>query len=146
MKDLNFDGGLVSYSLNGKCEISFNPADSMFVERFYNAFDKLGKLQDEYGKKEMPETSAAIFDIAREREGKMRKVIDELFGAPVCEAVFGGMSVCAFADGFPVWLNLMLAVTDEIEANLGAIEMKANPRVEKYTAKYRNYKNVVPMA
>ena len=34
MKELNFDSGLVTYSLNGKCEVSFNPTDSNFVELF----------------------------------------------------------------------------------------------------------------
>ena len=30
MKELSFDSGLVTYSLNGKCEVSFNPTDSNF--------------------------------------------------------------------------------------------------------------------
>ena len=33
MKELNFESGLVTYSLNGQCEVSFNPTDSNFVER-----------------------------------------------------------------------------------------------------------------
>ena len=48
MKDLNFDSGVVTYSLNGKCEVSFNPTDSNFVERIYTAFNDLDKKQDEY--------------------------------------------------------------------------------------------------
>ena len=51
MKELVFDSGVVSYSLNGKCEVSFNPADHAFAERFYSAVDEMGKLQDEYAKK-----------------------------------------------------------------------------------------------
>ena len=43
MKELNFDSGLVTYSLNGKCEVSFNPTDSNFVERLYSAFEELDK-------------------------------------------------------------------------------------------------------
>lgn len=35
MKELNFESGLVTYSLNGKCEVSFNPTDSNFIERLY---------------------------------------------------------------------------------------------------------------
>ena len=46
MKDLNFDSGVVTYSLNGKCEVSFNPTDSNFVERIYTAFNDLDKKQD----------------------------------------------------------------------------------------------------
>mgnify|MGYP000858518948 CR=1 FL=1 len=48
MKDLIFDTGLVTYNINGKCEFSFNPTDSAFVEKLFNAFDILDKKQDAY--------------------------------------------------------------------------------------------------
>ena len=48
MKELNFDSGLVTYSLNGKWEVSFNPTDSNFVERLYSAFEDLDKKQESY--------------------------------------------------------------------------------------------------
>lgn len=139
MKELTFDTGLVSYKLNGAVEVVFNPADREFAERFYNAFDALGKLQGEYSEKAPEVASVDVFDLARERDWKMAQIIDELFGAPVCAAVFGEMSVCAFADGFPGWLNLMLVVMDEIEANLGEVEKQADPRIAKYKAKYQKY-------
>lgn len=148
MKELKFETGLVHYQFNGAVEVTFNPADREFAERFYNAFDMLGKIQDEYSGKAPKEVSVDVFAIARERDGKMEQIIDDLFGVPICAAVFGNMSVCAFADGFPVWMNLMLSVLDEIEENLGEVEKRANPRIAKYTAKYQKYqkhKNVVPM-
>jgi len=140
MKELVFDSGVVSYSFNGKCEVSFNPADHAFAERFYNAVDEMGKLQDEYAKKaEARQGPEGAFDLARERDVEMSKVLDGLFNAPVCEAVFGSMSLCAFANGFPVWLNLMLSILDEIEANIGDIQKQADPRIAKYKAKYQKY-------
>jgi len=140
MKELVFDSGVVSYSLNGKCEVSFNPADHAFAERFYSAVDEMGKLQDEYAQKakELQEPSQA-FSLARQRDEEMGKVLDGLFDAPVCASVFGDMSLCAFANGFPVWLNLMLAILDEIEANIGDIQKQADPRIAKYKAKYQKY-------
>ena len=49
MKELNFETGLVTYSLNGgKCQLSFNPTDSNFVEKLFNAFDTLDKKQEAY--------------------------------------------------------------------------------------------------
>lgn len=48
MKELNFDTGLVTYDLNGKVEVTFNPSDSNFVERLYSAFEDLDKKQDGY--------------------------------------------------------------------------------------------------
>lgn len=140
MKELVFDSGVVSYSLNGKCEVSLNPADRAFAERFYNAVDKMGKLQDEYAKKAKAlQGPEGAFDLARERDIEMGKVLDGFFGAPVCETVFGSMSLCAFANGFPVWLNLMLSILDEIEANIDDIQKQADPRIAKYKAKYQKY-------
>lgn len=140
MRELTFDSGVVSYSLNGKCEVSFNPADRAFAERFYNAVDKMGKLQDSYAKKaEEMNDPAGAFSLARRRDEEMQNVLDGLFDAPVCAAVFGDMSLCAFANGFPVWLNLMLAILDEIEANIGDVQKQADPRIAKYKAKYQKY-------
>ena len=139
MRELNFESGLVSYSLNGKCEIRFNPTDEMFFNRFFDALDSLTNLHEEYGKRPPPATPADRFNAARERDSKMQEIIDSLFNAPVCEAAFDGVSVCAFADGFPVWMNLMFSVMDEILDNLSEEEKKINPRIEKYTAKYQKY-------
>lgn len=140
MKELVFDSGIVSYSLNGKCEVSFNPADRVFAERFYTAVDEMGKLQEEYTQKaEALQKPAEAFSLALERDENMGKVLDGLFDAPVCEAVFGSMSLCAFANGFPIWLNLMLSILDEIEANIGDIQKQADPRIAKYKAKYQKY-------
>ena len=140
MKELVFDSGVVSYSLNGKCEVSFNPADRDFAERFYNTVDEMGKLQDKYAQKaEEISEPAEAFSLARQRDEKMGKVLDGLFDAPVCAALFGSMSLCAFAGGFPVWLNLMLSILDEMEANIGDIQKQADPRIAKYKAKYQKY-------
>lgn len=140
MPELKFDTGLVTYALNGKCEVSFNPADRVFTEKFTDAFEALGQIQDEYNTKgKLMEPGKEVFELARERDAKMQKIIDDLFAAPVCESVFGDMSVCALADGFPIWLNLMLAVTDEIDRNLDETPVKADPRVKKYTDKYSKY-------
>lgn len=140
MKELVFDSGVVSYSLNGKCEVSFNPADHAFAERFYSAVDEMGKLQDEYAKKaEALQEPGEAFSLARARDAEMGKVLDGLFDAPVCDAVFDNMSLCAFANGFPVWLNLMLSILDEIEANIGDIQKQADPRIAQYKAKYQKY-------
>ena len=78
-----------------------------------------------------------VFDYARERDTEMRGMIDEVFGAPVSDALFGGMNVYAMAGGLPVWCNLMLAVMDEIDTTFAREQKATNPRIAKYTAKYR---------
>ena len=141
MKELNFDSGLVTYSLNGKCEVSFNPTDTNFVERLYSAFEELDKKQEGY-KEQVAEMTGnkAVFDFARERDAEMRGIIDGVFEAPVCDAIFGGMNVYASANGLPVWCNMILAVIDEVDSTAAREQKLTSPRLAKYTAKYQKYK------
>lgn len=137
MKELNFESGLVTYSLNGKCEVSFNPTDSNFVERLYSAFEELDKKQDGYKAQiEKMSNKREIFDFARERDAEMRAMVDEAMGTPVCDALFGDMNVYALADGLPVWANLMLVVMDEVDTSFAKQQKLTNPRIAKYTSKY----------
>ena len=100
MKEINFDSGLTIYSLNGKCEVSFNPTDSNFVERLYSSFEDLDKKQESYKAQiEKMADKRQIFEFAKERDAEMRDIIDSVFEAPVSEAVFGGMNVYAIANG-----------------------------------------------
>ena len=140
MKELNFDTGLVTYDLNGKCEVSFNPTDSNFVERLYSAFEDLDKKQESYKAQiEKMTDKKQIFEFARERDAEMRSVIDGVFEVPVNEVVFDGMNVYAIANGLPVWCNLMMAVMDEIDTTFSREQKLTNPRISKYTAKYQKY-------
>lgn len=140
MKELNFDSGLVTYSLNGKCDVTFNPTDSNFVERLYSAFEELDKKQEGYrATVEKMEDKRQIFDFARERDTEMRSIIDNVFNAPVSDALFGGMNVYAIANGLPVWCNLMLAVIDEVDTAYAREQKISNPRIAKYVAKYQKY-------
>lgn len=138
MKELSFETGLVTYDLNGKCEVSFNPTDSDFVQRLFDAFDYLDKKQEAY-KEEIEKTAdrKRVFEIAQSRNKEMRELIDGLFDVPVCDAVFGNMNVYALADGLPVWCNLMLAVMDEIDTTFAREQKATNARITKYTAKYK---------
>lgn len=140
MKELNFESGLVTYSLNGQCEVSFNPTDSNFVERLYSAFEELDKKQEGYkAQVEKMADKREIFDFARERDTEMRGIIDGVFEAPVSDAVFGGMNVYAVAGGLPVWANLILAIMDEIDTTFTREQKLTNPRISKYAAKYQKY-------
>lgn len=137
MKELTFDTGVVTFSINGGCDVSFNPTDSAFVEKLFNAFDTLDKRQDEY-KAEVERTAnkREVFDTARKMDAEMRDIINEVFGSDVCASVFGGMNVYALADGLPVWCNFMLAVMDEVDTSFSREQRATNPRIAKYTKKY----------
>lgn len=137
MKELNFETGLVTFSVNGRAEITFNPTDSAFVEKLFNAFDTLDKRQESY-KAEVERTAdkREVFDTARKMDEEMREIIDGVFGFALCAAVFSDMNVYALADGLPVWANLMLAVMDEVDTTFAMEQKKTNPRIQKYSKKY----------
>lgn len=137
MNALNFETGLVTFSVNGKSEISFNPTDSNFVERLFHAFDTLDKKQELY-REEVAKLSdkREIFEVAHRRDEEMRALLNEVFGVDVCGPVFGGMNVYAMADGLPVWCNFLLAVMDEVDTTFAREQKATNPRIQKYTAKY----------
>ena len=44
MKDIVFDTGIVTYSVNGKCDVTFNPTDPIFVKRLYSVIEQLEKI------------------------------------------------------------------------------------------------------
>lgn len=137
MADIRFGDGLVSYNLNGKIEVCFNPTDSNFVEQLYKAFEELDKKQESYRDEvQRMGDKTKIFEFARARDAEMRSIIDSLFDAPVCDAVFGRMNVYALSEGLPVWCNLILAVMDEIDTVFAREQKATNPRLAKYTAKY----------
>lgn len=136
MEKIQFDSGVKEYSLNDKCSVFFNPTDSNFAESLYITFSELDRKQEEY-RTEKIEDGMEAFRKNRERDREMREAIDGVLGAGVCQALFGSMNVYALADGLPVWANLMLAIIDEMDDAVKAEQKKTNPRVARYTAKYK---------
>lgn len=137
MAEIKFDDGLVTYTVNGKCDVSFNPTDNNFVERLYNVFEALDKKQEYYkAQVEKLANKREIFDFAQECDKEIREMIDGLFNHPISDSLFGSMSTYAVASGFPVWANLLLAIMDEVDTAFAREQKLTNPRVAKYTAKY----------
>lgn len=140
MKEIKVDTGLVTYSINEKCEITFNPTDTSFVEKLFNTLNAVEALQKEYETQaEAVRDNAEIFEFARAKDKEMRSLIDNSLGAPVCDAVFGDVNVHALAKGLPLWCNLLFALIDEVGAGYMREKKAMNPRVEEYLKKYRKY-------
>lgn len=138
MKELSFETGLVSYTVNGGRELSFNPTDPAFIERLFAAFNSLDERQEAYrAEMEAAPDNLSAFELARRMDGEMRVLIDGALGEGLSEDVFGDMNVYALADGMPVWANLLLAVMDECENGFVREQKASNPRLEKYLRKYR---------
>ena len=119
MKELNLNLGVEEYLLAGKVAVSFNPTDMNFLERLSRAFSELDALQEEVrATREKITDDREVFPIARELDGKMRGILNDLFGKEICEPLFGSMNLFASSGGLPVWANLMLAITDEVQSAL----------------------------
>ena len=130
MGALNFQTGRKTYTVNGNCEISFDPADINFVNRFMGLMERMEKQQNEPAK----EVDDVFAEFAR-RDKEMRAEIDEVFGEPVCDKVFGRTNVFSPAGGLPLCVNFLLAIVDEIDA---ASEQETKPS-EKLTAYIQKY-------
>lgn len=137
MKEIVFNTGVVEYSLNGKCSVCFNPTDTVFVKRIYDVFNALDEVQEKYKAAiEKMADKTEIFIISRKMDAEMRGMIDDVLGAGVCDAVFGELNVYAMADGLPIWVNLLLALMDELDTAVAREQKATNPRIAKYTKKY----------
>ena len=78
-----------------------------------------------------------MFPIVRELDAKMRDVINELFGDDVCTPLFGSVNLFASSGGLPLWANLLLAITDEVQSAMQGELDKREARIAKYVEKYK---------
>lgn len=127
---LNFQTSRKTFTVNGKAEISFDPADINFVHRLFSLMEKLEQQQ-----REDPAEIENVFEEFAARDKAMRAEIDEVFGEPVCEKVFGTTNVYSPAGGLPVCMNFLLAVIDEVDA-ASEVETKPSGKVDAYIQKY----------
>lgn len=135
---IQFNTGAVEYDINGT-KVLMNPTDYAFVERVFNTFDTMDKMQEQYNDElqTIGEDPEKMFDFYHRMEDKMRGLINDVFdGGDVCSSIFGRVSVFALSDGFPLWANLMLALMDEMDVAFAREKKLTNPRIKKYTAKY----------
>ena len=140
MKQLNFETGLQTYSLNDSCEVSFSPTDSFFAEKLFSVFNSLSHKNDEYeAQAQKAAGSKEVFEIARKRDAEMREMVNSIFEKDVCSLLFPNQCVYSMGGGLPAWCNLLLAVMDEMDVSIIAEQKQTNPRVQKYTAKYQRY-------
>ena len=137
-KTLTFETGVVEYDVNGMAKVRFNPTDSAFVERLYKAMTDLEARQGEFQEKvdDIGGDGGKMFAYASERDAEMRAIIDGLLGDGVADALFPGMNCYALADGMPVWINLMLAIAEEVESAFSEQRKKGDPRARAYNQKY----------
>ena len=136
MQELNISTGLVTYKVNGGCEVTINPTDVAFVEKLYSVFEELDKKQEAYKAEINAAEKREVFDIANRMDTELREMVNGAFGMDICSAVFGNMSVCAMADGLPLWANLLLGFMDVVDDTFISEQKKTSARITKYSSKY----------
>ena len=137
MKNLSFSDGLEEYTLNDRVTVRFNPTDASFLERLSELFSRLDALQEEVSTLQDSTPEEEVFPLAKSLDSRMRALLDGFFGTPVCELLFGSMNLFASAGGLPVWANLLLALTEEVESAMQGELSAREARIAKYTAKYK---------
>ena len=137
MKNLSFSDGLEEYTLNDRVTVRFNPTDASFLERLAELFSSLDALQEEVSALQETTPEEEVVPLAKSLDARMRDLLDGFFGIPVCGALFGSMNLFASAGGLPVWANLLLALTEEVEAAMQGELTAREARIAKYTAKYK---------
>ena len=138
MRELKFSDGLEEYRLNDRVTVRFNPTDVGFLEKLSHTFEQLDQLQDEVRKSRDSITDdREVFPIVRELDTRMHDVINELFGDDVCTPLFGSVNLFASSGGLPLWANLLLAITDEVQSAMQGELDKREARIAKYVEKYK---------
>lgn len=136
MKEIKVASGYEEIKINDAASVWLNPTDIGFLERYFDTFEEVDALQEQYQNKMDKADGRAAFDIARAIDADIREKINGLFGTDLCTELFGEMHVTAVADGLPVWCNLLLAFVELFDDTVVAEKKKMNPRLEKYIKRF----------
>ena len=135
MGELSYGAGKKTYTLNGGETIRFDPGDSEFASRVVAAFQNCHKIQRECASNRFTEIDQMV-SATKKMSDAIRQEIDTTFGEPVCDKACCGSSPISISDGLPVWMNFLMAVIDEIDANMPEGEKRSRIRVQQYMDKY----------
>ena len=135
-KTITFETGVVDYEING-VQVSFNPTDELFVLKMQDAFGTLDSLQDDF-------VGDSDFSKFVELDEEMREIIDSLLGKGIADKLFPDMNCYAIAGGLPVWMNLVIALLDEVseayEREFGESDKRLKAINSKYDAMMKKYR------
>lgn len=103
------------YTINECATVEFDPTDRDFSERLFRAEKLLNQKYKQFLKcmEKLPR-GKRVYELSVKVNKEMRGIIDELFAAPVCAAVFEQTPLTAISNGQPVWCNFMTAIMDTV--------------------------------
>ena len=137
---ISFDSGIKEFDVNGKVTVCFNPTDLAFIEKVYDLLERMDKRNEKFTAEVNESDGRELFEISHRFDNEAREELNSLFGDDVCTPLFGKMALNTIADGLPVWANFIFAVIDLFDESIKAERSKTNPRIQKYTEKYKNRK------
>lgn len=137
MKNINTGAKVEEYNIDGKIVLRFNPADATFVKNFNAAFKALAEAQSELAEAAKNADDEAFFDASAATNTKLRGVLNDLFGEDICTPIWGTADLTALSDGLPLWFNFMMALIDEIDADMKSVKDVRSARLDAYLAKYQ---------
>lgn len=135
MGALSYTAGKQEYTLPGGSVIYFDPCDSEFANKVVVAFRNCHKIQKSFPEKPFEDLDEQLAFIQK-MNADIREEIDKAFDAEVCTKACCGSSPISISDGLPVWMNFLMAVIDEIDANMPEGEKRSRARVQQYMDKY----------
>lgn len=140
MPSINLNTGYKDFDINGDPDriIRFAPTDTGFIERLYRAFETLEKKQDEYRRlgNEAKEPEE-VFALVHRADSEIRGIIDGCFDVPVCDTVFGSVSLYTVTDGMPLWCAFLVAILSECDETFTAQQKVVNPKLQALMKKYK---------
>ena len=142
---IKFETGVREFNINGAVTVSFCPTDMNFVETVFDVLEDIDRFHTEYQEKaekisENPDEKAAseeMFDLSRDADNTIREKINGLFGKDICTPTIGHGSILSPAGGLPIWANIIFMLIDLFDDELVKEKEKTNPRIKKYTEKYK---------
>lgn len=123
---------------SGTIEVSFCVTDPYFLEKLESACAEIDALRAEQEKVTVnPDAKGAEkFTAFHEFDNKVKKVIDSLFDAPVCDTAFKETYMWAIYNDLPLWLNLVLWALDKTFVAGDEAGERMAKRIRQYENKY----------
>lgn len=136
MKEIKFETGVKSYAVNGvENAFTVNLTEGGFIDRLCGAMESLQKMHESLSIRDnadFPEMMAFI----SEYDKSVRACIDGVFGAGASAKIFGDQSTFAFGDHSPTWMNFLISVMEEADAQFAEESKAVNPKLKKFLKKY----------
>lgn len=141
MSNLSFNEGYKEFTINGdeSRKIRINTSDLNLMKRIVdlkNGIKEKEKMYKGLSASTNPENVEKIAEELLIIEQEVRKEVDEVFNAPICDTVFGNLNCMSPAGGVPIVWGFLNALIPEIEKTLKSEKKK----MEKYTEKVKEFK------